>query len=278
MATGHIFFDNSARAVIHRRGFAPAIARSTRSAGLEVQATELNLVEGYSAPEFIADTLIATWRTLLGRDGVLPWIGEILVLEADAFHEGAPQSRIPLNTLDTFDDKESREELCTRLNEFRKRTDASHRDLHAGARPRIQALLKERGLRYDMTDFPRFLDAWHGLDTRLTFAKQTWKDLDLPGPFPQDILTASESWRITSELDALGIFQAAIASRPPRQVQRMDQLQLPYLGGAYRRVFVTRDVTFADAAKMLINGRYNLAQVQTLDEFLNTSGLDDDTT
>jgi hypothetical protein len=129
-----------------------------------------------------------------------------------------------------------------------------------------------------MSDFPRFLDAWHGLETRLTFAHQTWKDLDLPGEFPPAIMTASESWRITSELDALGIFQAAIATAQPPQVQRMDQLQLPYLGGAERRIFVTRDETFAHAAKMLINGRYNLAQVQTLEEFLSKSGIGAGTT
>jgi hypothetical protein len=53
----------------------------------------------------------------------------------------------------------------------------------------------------------------------------------------------------------------------------MDQVQLPYLGGATRRILVTRDGQFAAAAKIVVNGRYRLARVLTFKEFLTASDI-----
>lgn len=274
MPPGFIFFDNNTLGEIRRRGLSELIVRSLRSVDLEAQATEINLVESYAASETIADALIATLRALVGRDAVLPWTGEILQLEAQAFLRGDAQSQIPLNSLETLEPGETRTELRARLNTFRKRTDESHRRLHARTRPHIQRKLKERGIKPDWAELPAFLEAWQTLDVRLTFAKQSWRDLELPEPFEPGVLEASESWRLMSDADAAAMFQAAIAFQQPMQVQRMDQLQLPYLGGAYRRVLVTRDGAFADVAKTIVNGRYYLARVLTFSEFLDTAGID----
>lgn len=76
-----------------------------------------------------------------------------------------------------------------------------------------------------------------------------------------------------ADADAIAIFQGALALTQPRQVQRMDQLQLPYLGGADRRILVTMDEPFAEAGKMVVNGRYHLALVVSFKDFLEGSGV-----
>lgn len=237
-------------------------------------ATELNLVESYSAPDFVSDALTGALRTLVGYDGALPWTGEVLKLEAEAHLRGEHGSQLPLDSIMLIDPAESRRDLRDRLNAFRRRTDESHRRLHADARPRIQRKLKEKKIRPVWDDFPAFLEVWQGMETREILARQSWRDLGLPDPFAPDVLIASESWRLMSDADGIGIFQAAIAFEQPPQVQRMDQLQLPYLGGADRRVLVTRDGAFAEAAKYVVNGRYGLARVLTLAEFLDNSGIE----
>ena len=273
ISTGYIFFDNNTLGEMYRHGLADRILRSLRTVGLEVQATEVNLVESYSASTGITEKLIATLKTLVGHDGVLPWTGEILQLEAHAFLRGEPCSQIPLNSLDTLEPGQSRDALRSKVDAFRKRTDASHRRLHAEARPRIQKKLKAQGIRPAWEEFAGFLEAWQLIETREIFARQSWRDLDLPEPFRAEVLQASEAWRLMADADGMGIFQAAIAFEQPPQVQRMDQLQLPYLGGATRRVLVTRDGPFAAAAKTVVNGRYHLAQVLTFAEFLDKSGI-----
>lgn len=273
MTTGYIFFDNNVLGEIHKNGLAPAIARSLRASGLQAQATELNLVESYSAPVFVSDALVSTLRILVGQDAVLPWTGEILKLEAEAFMRGERASRLPLYSLDNFEPGESREELRTRLITFKTQTDITHRELHASARPQIQAKLKEMRLRPSWDDFGAFLGEWQSMPIRRIFAARSWKDLGLADPFNPGILDASDSWRLMSDADALGLYQGAIAFDQPKEVQRMDQLQLPYLGGATRRILVTRDGAFSSAASIIVNGRYHLGLVQKMTDFFRKSGL-----
>jgi hypothetical protein len=102
---------------------------------------------------------------------------------------------------------------------------------------------------------------------REIFSRQSWSDIGLPDPFPPEILTQSDSWRLMADADAIGLYQGALAFDQPRQVQRMDQLQLPYLGGTARRILVTKDGPFAEVGKIVVNGRYPLARVVTLSEW-----------
>lgn len=273
ISTRHIFFDNNALAAITKRRIAHEVRRTVRASWLDVQATELNLVENYSAPALVSEAVKETVRILVGHDGVLPWIGEILKIEAETFLKGERAPRIPLNSLDTLEPGQSWDQLRANLNAFRKRTDESHRRLHADARKHLQPRLKAKGIRPEWHEFPAFLEAWQGIETREIFARQTWRDLDLLEPFQPEILSASESWRLMADADAIAIFQGALAFTQPRQVQRMDQLQLPYLGGADRRILVTMDEPFAEAGKMVVNGRYHLALVVSFKDFLEGSGV-----
>ena len=260
-------------AQITKRKLAEKIRASLRSAWLDTQVTELNLVENYSAPAIVSDAVKETIRILVGHEGVLPWVGEILRIEAETFLRGERAPQIQYNSLDILEEGQTWDRLRAELNAFRKRTDESHRRLHATARKALQPKLKTLGVRPEWSEFPEFLEAWQSVETREIFARQTWRDLGLPEPFNANILKASDSWRLVADADGIGMFQGALAFKQPRQVQRMDQLQLPYLGGADRRILVTCDGPFAEAGKMVVNGRYHLAQILSLDELLWRGGI-----
>lgn len=272
--TGHIFFDNNTLGEICRRHLATPIRGSLRAVDLRVQPTELNLIEAYAAPGNIAEDLVWTLRELAGHHGALPWTGELLRLAGLAFLEGRSGVQLPLNEIDPELLALSRDMLRHRLDDFRRNTDRSHARLHADARRKLQRKLKEVGVRPRWEDFPVFLEAWQNLEVREIFARQSWADLGLPAPFPPAVLAEVDSWRLMSDADAIGLYQAALAFEQPRQVQRMDQLQLPYLGGASRQLLVTRDGPFFQAASSVLHGRYPLTRVVKLEEFLRASAIE----
>ncbi len=273
-SAGRVFFDNSTIGEIDRRQLAAPLRRSLRAVGLEAWATRINVIESHSAPWHITERLIATLRALGARDAAWPFPNEILEAEARAFLAGETRRvDLQLDALSWFDAGIAPDAAREESQRFRKLVDSEHRQMHAARRAAIQAKLKARGIRANWAEFPRFLEAWQGMDMRGVLAALSWRDLQLPEPFAPGILEWSDAWRLLCDADALGLFQAAIAFDQPRQVQRMDQLQLPYLGGGVQRILVTRDGPFVDAAKMIVNGRYSLARVMTLVEFLETSGL-----
>lgn len=267
MRTGHLFFDNNTIGFIRDNRLEAAVVANARAASLEVLATELNLVEAYSAPKPVADAVVQTLRAITGRPEVLPWTGGLLKATGEAFLTGSDPFRLPLVELEAATDPVERERLRADLLAFKQRIDRSHKEIHERARPLVQRKLKERGVRAEWSELPAFLETWPNLDTARDFARRTWTDCDLPGEFPPEILVRNDTWRLASDADALGLFQAALVFEQPRQVQRMDQLQLPYLGGSDVRILVTRDAAFAEAARMVLERRYPLARVMSAKDF-----------
>lgn len=267
MSIGHIFFDNNTIQYIRENRLVGRVLSNARAAHLDILATELNLVEAYSASPDVADRIVDTIGELTGGADVLPWTGALLKAVGEGFVSGAEPIQIDRVSLEVVRTEDGRAALRRDLKAFKDRIDATHRDLHARNRQKLQKMLLERGVRARWEELPAFLEEWRTLDTRRQFALASWRDCEIAAPFPEPILDGNHTWMLASDADALGLFQGALVFEQPRQVQRMDQLQLPYLGGSDRRILVTRDVPFATAAGMVVHGRYSLARVMTLSEY-----------
>lgn len=273
MSNGSIFFDNNTLGEIERLGAAAAIRSSLRAANLTPLATEINLLESVSAPGFRHARLSATLASIAGDQSVLPWTFRILQLAGEAHLRGERTFPVPLSALTLEATEVEREELRKKARAFCDELDTEQRNRHAEARPELQAWLKARGSRPAWDELPGFLDWWGAVDVREIFAAKVWEALGLPGEFPVRILTESESWRLLADGEGVAVFQGAVAFEQRRQVQRMDLLQLPYLGGTNRRILVTSDGPFAEAARAVVSGRYLLARVMTLGEFFDSIGF-----
>jgi hypothetical protein len=132
-------------------------------------------------------------------------------------------------------------------------------DLH---RVDIHGRMRNKRLRDPYTGVEHFLrDYWYASKTRADFANVIWRGLKLAGEAPMEIIDQCEPWRLFIDAEGVALYERAIATNQPKRIQRMDLMQLTYLGVAPKRVIITADAGLIRAANAILPGRYRLASV-----------------
>ena len=267
--TGIVILDNNSLGDLAAAGALDAVLGSFRASGLTPLVTMHNMVEAIPAAAHQRTVLLRTIERIAAVGGMLPWTFELLRISGAAALQSEGTFPVPLSEPVVELDEATFADARIQFLEVAERLNRATRERHAGARQVIQPFLTEKNLRGRWDDLSEFMrQFWDRLDLREQFADQLWEQLGFQEPRPPDLLQRSETWKLMIDADGVEVFQGAVAFRQPRQVQRMDLLQLPYLAGAGQRVLVTRDRAFGAAVKALAHGRYPGTRVCTPAEIL----------
>lgn len=242
-----------------------------RAADLHPAPSELNLVEASAAePAALRDTLLGTLQRFAADWPLLEWPFKLLQTISLAMLGGLTQIPVESTGLEAFlEDPRLVDGLREECSDFGRRVEATYAELHANARPVVQARLKAVGVRRGADTVGHFLThEWPGLDLHREFARATWRALSLPGEVRMDLVRESTAWSLLLDAEGLGVYFGAIVHEQPRAVQRKDLLQLIYLGLTPRRVLATADEPFYEAAQRIVRGRYPGARIVRIAEML----------
>jgi hypothetical protein len=95
-----------------------------------------------------------------------------------------------------------------------------------------------------------------------------WDHWKLPGSAPIDELLKHDAWRLYFEGLGAFIYAGSIQQPQHKKVQYSDLVQLIYLGATQDRILATGDLAFRDLGNVILRGRYQLAEIVSLDELI----------
>lgn len=114
--------------------------------------------------------------------------------------------------------------------------------MHDDGRPRLQAFIRERGIRDAWSGARAFLDEmWMRPSHIDDYIVGVWRRLDLHGNPPVDSLRESPTWRLFFEAQGVGAFEQGFAAKRKKAFGILDLLQLVYVTGFHQSIFVTDD-------------------------------------
>lgn len=268
MVPGIAVIDNSCYRALAEGNALARFRGNLAVADLEARPSEVNLLEAaVTRPPSVRDRLLATIKDLAGTAGLLPWpflilqrVGRAIANNERGFYLGASGKEWYL------DDKSAIEEIRDQAKAFSERLEERFSFLHNNARRKLQRHIKASGQRYTVDSARNFLDEeWNKGETMTVFAQATWKALGLPAEAPVSTLRMNDGWRLLLDAEGLAIFQRALVHEQPKRVQRADLIQLVYMGHASRRMLVTADNAFLEAANTILRGRYSNARAVHID-------------
>lgn len=271
MTPGMLIVDNSCLKHLMRPEALARFRGSLRAADLVVASTELNLLEATATqPDSLQADLIATLRTLVGNDGLLPWPFALLKGIGDCLARGELTYQAPVSGKEWYlDDLGALRDIREEVIAFHQSIEDAFTSLHKSNRKRIRAFLKARESRGDFEDAKDFLERqWFGSDLRRHFATVTWRSFGLPDPVPFDLLESNEAWRLLLDIEGLAVYERAVAWEEPSPVHRHDLLQLIYLAGNNRRILVTADKGLIRAGEAVLRGRYLNSRVAHISDMI----------
>jgi hypothetical protein len=262
---GVVIFDTNAFRSLVDGPTRTRVLEAVRTIGRTPMVTEVNLIEVYPTRGTVGERLRDVVRDIEAvAGGALPWTYAVLKQAGEEFLLGRTQFTVRLVSFDLAMDAPNFNALAEGALAMASSVNQESKRVQDEVRPFVQRWLKQRNAKSLWPTLPEFLRYfWEPFDLRESLADQEWANLELSGPRPKDLLAKSSVFRIFNELNAVEVYQGAIAFEQPRQVQRMDLLQLPYLTAVSDSILVTGDAPFADAAKAVLVGRYAGAQVMS---------------
>jgi hypothetical protein len=269
--SGFAVLDTSAYKTLASPAALARFRANLRLADVQPIASEVNLLEAASAsPAGVQKRLLATIKEVAGKAGLIPWPFQILQQVGRAVIDGESGFYVRESGKEWYlDDLQAIDEVRGRATEMRERMEAQFSRLHDNARRDLQRKIKASGYRFTADGFREFLDGeWAKGELRRIFAAATWKALRLPGEAPVDTLLLNEGWRLLLDAEGFAIYQRALVHTQPKRVHRTDLIQLVYLAGVPKRILVTADRPFLDAANAILAGRYPNARAVHISEMV----------
>jgi hypothetical protein len=266
-----VILDNSCYAKLVDSQAKRRFYANLRAAGLSPAASVINLLEAVPAsPPSVHEQLISLIREIAGGS-LLVWPFELLQRLGRAMIEGQQLVVIEQSGAEWYlDDAAARVALREECRVFNADLERHFSNLHEKVRKSVQRHLKKQGARPSRADGRAFLvEQWRGSEWYTDFAMATWKALGLPGSAPLSQLAGSEPWSLLLDAEGLATFNRVIAHAQPPRVQRMDFLQLVYLGSEGRGILATADEPFREFADTIVTGRYPGTRVVHIDVLLS---------
>jgi hypothetical protein len=242
-----------------------------RAADWVPQITEVNVLEAIAITSAAKrDRIVAVVRDLAASILILPWPLEMLAQLGHAMIDGKTSHWVVASSADSFlhnrDDALRIQEETREFNRMIERSYSEQHDLH---RVDIHGRMRNKRLRDPYRDVEHFLhEYWYPSKTRADFANVMWRGLKLAGEAPMEVIDQCEPWRLFVDAEGVALYERAIATNQPKRIQRMDLMQLTYLGVAPKRVIITADAGLIRAANAILPGRYHLAAAAHISRFI----------
>lgn len=253
-----------------------SLERVCRTCHLEVSPSVINVIEATKAKNpALRLRLLTAIQSWAGLQPLLPWPPEILIRSALAFLEGQRAFTIPRQELlwlslsphDLPPDQ-------IKAHEFASSIESVFQDIHQRHRKEGQTIARRDRLEREWPTPATFLDFQRCNTEILEYsASALWDALSLPGSPPPGLVETVEPWGLVFDALNFAFYDRIIQLEQTRNAAGyMDLLQLVYLSRHQRaRILVTNDVSFAEAAKAILDGRYPNCRVLSAEALL---GLD----
>ncbi|MGE0441554.1 MAG: hypothetical protein AB7L66_05155 [Gemmatimonadales bacterium] len=252
-----------------------ALRKASRAWALEPWPSVVNVLEALKHPNRqIRERLIVAIAGWCEFRPLLPWPPTLMKLAGESALKDRYESTIKSTDLDylvanhrALDD--DRQKAVTFLADI----DKSFADAHLASRPEVRAVLKRDGLVNAWPTAADYLDTqWNVPESRDHLIALLWSTLGLPGEPPIAALDRSEVWRLAVEALGVSFYYRMIRKEQQRNpAGQIDLMQLVYLSMfTRRRVLVTDDGSFAEAARSQLYGRYPNTRVLTAAELLGS--------
>jgi hypothetical protein len=212
--------------------------------------------------------LLVTLGELAGDHHVLTLPGEALRRVAQAFAEGAATIDWSEPGLTRFirDPQSITDEEADTIRQYLVTQEADFESTHSRAKDALRPVFKAEGGHERWTSVAQFLDeVWSVPDHVGAYFERLWNGWGLPGRAPVERILNHEAWRLYFDGWGAAVYARHIAHPQPGRVQTADLQQLVYFGPAASRVLATEDVEFRRVAGAILDGRYPLARVVSLD-------------
>jgi hypothetical protein len=270
--TGIAILDNNCLDVLADPESLRRFRGNLRAADWHVQLSEVNLLESVATSNAARQRhLVDTIREVAGGTFLLRWPFSILKELGEAIAAGKPNLIVePMDAAAYLHGREESLKATSEVADFNRKVETAFNKLHERNRPHLRRRMRERGITDTFGSARAFLeDAWHEMDMRTVFAEVTWSHFRLPGKPPMEALELCEPWRILLDTEGVAVYERAVASNLPRRVQRMDLIQLVYLGLGERRMIITGDKGLLRAAEAIFPGRYKNARAVDIADLIS---------
>jgi hypothetical protein len=142
-------------------------------------------------------------------------------------------------------------------------------DTHERAKTALQPLFRSEGGLSRWPTVRHFLDeVWSTPEHLQGYIHALWAEWNFEGPPPVAAILAHQSWQLFFDGWGAAVWARSIAEPQPRWVQSADLQQLVYFGSALGRVLATEDAGFRHLATAILQGKYHLARVVSLNEII----------
>lgn len=235
-----------------------------RVADLEVWPSTMNILEAVrNGTPHVRGRLLRTLVRLLQGRAPLPWPIEVVRRAGLGIIHGArtiDMGEHGLNWILADPDNVSDSHVKAVREELEERESAYAR-MHEAARKRLQPRLRQLQ-KTDWLGLAGFLDQhWMRPDLLAPLIQEAWEGLELEGQAPLAEVLLDDAWRLYFEGFGAAVFERGVSREQPKRVQEADLLQLIYMGGAARRIFVTNDKALHRVGSAVLHGRHRLARV-----------------
>ena len=267
--SGILLLDNNCFDVLAEPAALSKFKANARAAGWITQLTEVNALEVLATPgDAKQQRLIEVLKEVGGQGPMLPWPFAMLRELGTAILAGKTASRVTTAEADIL--LYSREEairIRAETAEFNRRIESAFTEHHDGIRSKMRQMMRQRGVKDPYRSTREYLQSWwFDGGVRAAYAQYVWTGLKLKGLAPMTVLEECEPWRILLDVEGVAWYERSVASQQPRRVDRMDLLQLVYLGVAPKRMIVTADRGMLRAAAAVLPGRYRNASAVHIDQ------------
>ena len=271
---GIVVLDTTCYARLEDPAVLDRLNRSLRSVCLEASPSLINMFELLSTPNpGVRCRRLKTVLQIAAGRPLLPMPQDLLRRAGEAVRDGEREFHLVPTGLERAPlESATAARLQPKALAFCNRVEGKFRETHDDARRAVQRFLKEHGKQDAWPSAAEFLDSqWSTPDLLGHFAGIIWHALNLGGTPPIDDLLANDTWRLYLEAWGLSVYQRGIMRNQPRQVQRMDLLQIAYLSLGTRGILASADRPFLSAAQCLLHGRYRLAEAVHIQELLDSA-------
>lgn len=251
------------------------LKRSLRSVDLLPWPSVVNVLEVISNPHRLQrERQIAVIRDLVDDRPLLPWAPTLLKNVGVAVAKNVNHIELGNSGVDwVLANVDRAAEQRDNVSRFFDEMETAFEEMHENLRQKVQAFLKERGLRNHWASAGEFLDVqWCTADLLEHAVKAIWSQIGVPGQEAPKGLIEAPAWRLFVEIEGIAVFQRAVLANRGRRVQRRDLLQVVYLGGFPRRVLTTADGPFLDATTALLSGRHGNARAIHIRDLVDLAG------
>jgi hypothetical protein len=238
-----VIMDTNCLRYLRSTSIRASFARQLRTIdGLSI-GTTVNLIEVYRHGSANARcTLLDVVRYLTGDRPLAPWPYALMAAVGTAVLSYEDSFDMPVSGLEPFLTKQPSRTALAKLDKTIRDMENDFREMHDRARPAVQSFMRKRCLRNNWAGARAFLDEmWMRSEHIDDYIEGVWKKLKLNGHPPVSRLRDNATWRLFFEAQGVAAFEQAFLDQRQRAFGVLDLLQLIYVTGFPRSLFLSND-------------------------------------